>query len=299
MQPELLQTARDLLAPQAADGVTDLGLGEALLFQRTHPSSIEGTLYRPLLCLILQGAKDVQAGEMSVHCPAGRAIIVSHDLPVLSRITEAAPDAPYIAFVLPIDLGLLRGFYDEMPDFVDDGAPAGALSAYPAECDLLDAIGRFLALVRDDRALSLLGPILLREIHARLLLSPQGAILRRFLRRDDPSNHLARAIASIRASIDSPLSVSTLAERAGMSKSSFHAHFKAVTGLTPGQYQKDIRLLEAHRLVVESDLAISSVAFEIGYESPAQFSRDYARKFGRAPREDRKSELALAAVKTQ
>jgi len=299
MQPDLLQAARDLLASEAADSVTDLGLGEALLLQRTRPSAIEGTLYRPLVCLILQGAKDVQAGEMSVHCPAGHAIIVSHDLPVLSRITEAAPGAPYIAFVLPIDLGLLRSFYDEMADFADDNAPAGALSACPAGRDLLGAIGRFLALVRDDHAVSLLGPILLREIHARLLLSPQGAILRRFLRRDDPSNHLARAIASIRASIDSPPSVSMLAERAGMSKSSFHAHFKAVIGLTPGQYQKDIRLLEARRLIVESNLAISSVAFEVGYESPAQFSRDYARKFGHAPRKDRKSEPVLAAAEMQ
>jgi AraC-like DNA-binding protein len=125
---------------------------------------------------------------------------------------------------------------------------------------------------------------------ARLLLSAQGSTLRRFLSREDPSNHVARAIASIRASIDAPLSVSALAEHAGMSKSSFHAHFKAVTGLTPGQYQKDIRLLEARRLILEGGQAISSVAFDVGYESPAHFSRDYARKFGRSPREDRNSD---------
>ncbi len=118
-------------------------------------------------------------------------------------------------------------------------------------------------------------------------VSAQGSILRRFLRRDDPSNHVARAIASIRASIDAPLSISELADHAGMSKSSFHAHFKAVTGLTPGQYQKDIRLLEARRRILETRMAISSVAFDVGYESPAQFSRDYARKFGRPPRNDR------------
>jgi len=184
-----------------------------------------------------------------------------------------------------------------MPDFDEGEEPAGALVAYPAEDDLLDAVERLLATARQSLAAPLLGPILLREIHARLLVSPQGAILRRFLRRDDPSNHLARAIASIRASIDQPLSVSALAERAGMSKSSFHAHFKAVTGLTPGQYQKDIRLLEARRLLVESDKPVSSIAFDVGYESPAQFSRDYARKFGHPPREDRKRErLAEPAV---
>jgi AraC-like DNA-binding protein len=290
MQLEPIQAARDLVAADAADGVTQLGLGEAVMLRRGHPSDVEGTLYRPLLCLILQGAKEVTAGALSVHCPAGHAIIVSHDLPVLSRITRASPNEPYIAFVLPIDLGLLRGFFDRMPDFADDDEDAGALMSYPADPALLDAVARFLALSRGDAAAPLLGPILVREIHARLLLSAQGSTLRRFLSREDPSNHVARAIASIRASIDAPLSVSALAEHAGMSKSSFHAHFKAVTGLTPGQYQKDIRLLEARRLILEGGQAISSVAFDVGYESPAHFSRDYARKFGRSPREDRNSD---------
>lgn len=288
MQEKLVQLADDLMPPDAADGVTPLGLGDAVLLRRRQPSAIEGTLYRPLICTILQGTKEVEAGGLSVHCPAGHAIIVSHDLPVLSRITEASPDRPYTALVLPIDLGLLRSFYDRMPDFDDGGHPDGALMTYPADVDLLDAMCRFLKMIGDDDAVPLLGPIILGEIHARLLLSPNGAILRRFLRRDHPSNHLTRAIHSIRHSIDQPLSVGALAECAGMSRSSFHAHFKAVTGLTPGQYQKEIRLLEARRLVLETDKAISSVAFDVGYESPAQFSRDYAHKFGGPPREDRK-----------
>jgi AraC-like DNA-binding protein len=296
MQLEPIQVARELLTADAADGVRQLGLGEAVMLRRSHPSEIEGTLYRPLLCLILQGAKDVTAGTLSVHCPAGHAIIVSHDLPVLSRITQASPNEPYIAFVLPIDLGLLRGFFDRMPDFADEGEDAGALMSCPAEPALLDAVARFLALSRGDAAAPLLGPILIREIHARLLLSAQGSILRRFLRRDDPSNHVARAIASIRTSFDEPVSVSALAEHAGMSRSSFHAHFKAVTGLTPGQYQKDIRLLEARRLILDGKETISSVAFDVGYESPAHFSRDYARKFGRSPREDRNRERQKLGV---
>jgi len=290
MQSQLGHIVRELVSADATEGVSELGLGEAVILRRSHPSGIEGTLYRPLLCLILQGAKNVTAGTVSVHCPAGHAIIVSHDLPVLSQITEASQKEPYIAFVLPIDLAMLRGFFDQMPDFADADEPAVALMSKPADRDLLDAVARFLALARGGPAIPLLGPILLREIHARLLVSAHGAILRRFLRRDDPSNHVARAIASIRASINEPLSVSALAGHAGMSKSSFHAHFKAVTGLTPGQYQKDIRLLEARRLILESKEAISLVAFDVGYESPAQFSRDYARKFGRPPRADRSGE---------
>lgn len=287
MQSDPLQVARDHGLADAREGVTRLGPGEAVILRRSCPSDIEGTLYRPLLCLILQGAKEVSAGAFSVRGPAGNAIIVSHDLPVLSRITEASPEAPYAAFVLPIDLGLLREFYDLVPDFPDDSEDGRALISYPAEPVLLDAVARFIALAREDAAAPLLGPILMREIHARLLLSAQGAILRRFLRREDPSKHVARAIASIRASIDEPLSVATLAMQAGMSKSSFHAHFKAVTGLTPGQYQKDIRLIEARRLILEGKGAISAVAFDVGYESPAHFSRDYVRKFGHSPRDDR------------
>lgn len=287
MQSEPIQMARELALADARDGVTPLGLGEAVILRRSRPSDIEGTLYRPLLCLILQGSKEVSAGSMSVQCPAGNAIIVSHDLPVLSRITVASPELPYAAFVLPLDLGALRGFYDAVPDFPDDDEDVGALMSYPAEPELLDAVARFIALSRSDAAAPLLGPILVQEIHARLLLSSQGAILRRFLHREDPSKHVARAIASIRASIDEPLSVSALAEHTGMSRSSFHVHFKAVTGLTPGQYQKDIRLLEARRLILEGRDAISAVAFDVGYESPAHFSRDYARKFGHSPREDR------------
>lgn len=288
MQPDLIRLAGDLSADGATEGIAKLGLGEAVMLRRSRPSAIEGTLYQPLLCLVLQGAKDVAAGTHSVHCPAGHAIIVSHDLPVLSRITEASPEKPYIAFVLPVDLGLLRSFYDLLPDFDDGHDGLAALTSCPADAGLLDAVARFLVLARGDAAAGLLGPILLREIHARLLVSAQGAVLRRFLRRDDPSNHLAKAIASIRASISAPLSVSALAACAGMSKSSFHAHFKAVTGQTPGQYQKDVRLLEARRLILEGGAAISSIAFDVGYESAAQFSRDYSRKFGHAPREDRK-----------
>lgn len=287
MRSGLVRLAGELAAPEAAGGVTQLGLGGAVLLRRTQPSAIEGTLYRPLLCVILQGAKDVSAGTLSVHCPAGNAIIVSHDLPVLSRITRASLAEPYIAVVLPLDLGILRGFFDRMPDIAGGEDNAAALLSCPADGELLDAIVRLITLARQEIAAPLLGPILLREIHARLLLSPQGAILRRFLNREDPSNHVARAIASIRASIEAPMKVSALAEHAGMSTSSFHAHFKAVTGLTPGQYQKDIRLLEARRLILDSDATVSSVAFDVGYESPAQFSRDYARKFGCPPREDR------------
>jgi len=227
---EALQTACAILAGSEGDAIMELGLSEALLLRKTQPTAIEAYLYRPLVCLVLQGAKDVYAGALSVSCQQGQTIIVSHDLPVLSRITQASPCAPYVAFVLPLDLGILRSFQDQMPEPGDSGEPDGALVAHPADPALLDAVARFLKLVDDVRLAPVLSPIILREIHARLLFSAQGAILRRILRRDEPSGYVSRAIASIRSSIERPLTVSTLAKHVGMSKSSFHAHFKAVTG---------------------------------------------------------------------
>lgn len=288
MLSEALKTACLILSENGGDADIELGFAGARLFRKTRPTAIEACFYYPLICLVLQGTKDVQAGALSVSCAQGHAIVVSHDLPVLSRIRQASPCAPYLACVLPLDLRILRSFQDQLPEFAESSEPESALAAYPVDPELLDAFGRLLKLAHHDRLTRVFAPILVREIHARVLLSPQGAILRRILGRDDPSTYVARTIASIRNSIDRPLSVSALARHAGMSKSSFHDHFKAVTGLTPAQYQKDIRLLEARRLIADSDLSVSSVAFEIGYKSPAQFSRDYTRRFGRAPRDDRK-----------
>lgn len=290
MLPELLQATQPLLVRHTGNTVVELGAGNALLFRATHPTAIEGSLYDPLLCLILQGAKVVQSGDLSVRCPAGHAILVSHLLPVLSRITEAKPDVPYVAFVMPIDMQLLRTLDESIPESEHGRAPMAALATIPVDAALLGAIVRFLDLLQEGRAVPVLLPILISEIHARLLLSPQGPVLRRLLGRDSVSSQIATAIASIRASIGRPLSVTELARNACMSKSSFFNHFRTVTGLSPRQYQKELRLLEARRLVVEGGLAISSVAFEVGYESPAQFSRDYSRKFRTAPREDRKRE---------
>jgi len=282
------QIAEDLFQGGPEDTVLKLDLGNTLLFRRTNPSEIECMIYRPLACFILQGAKVVQSGDIAVNCPTGYSVIVSHELPVQSQIIEATPDKPYIALILPLDIGLLRGFYEEMSDFVDTDSQVEALLSIPCDRALADVIDRFLAIISDGQCISLLGPIILKELHARLMLSPQGAILRRFLRRDDPSNHVAKAISSIRDNISAPLSIPALAERAGMSRSSFHAHFKSITGFTPGQYQKDIRLLEAHRLLNDTSIKITVIAFEVGYESPSQFSRDYAAKFGQSPRKARK-----------
>ncbi|MBK7400694.1 MAG: helix-turn-helix domain-containing protein [Myxococcales bacterium] len=131
----------------------------------------------------------------------------------------------------------------------------------------------------------MLGPLVLKEIHYRLLVAPFGGMLRRLLRHDSQASAIARAIGHIRGDIRSPLAIPELARRVGMSTSSFHQHFKTITSTTPLQYQKELRLLEARRLLA-GGASVTATAFEIGYESPSQFSREYARKFGVPPSQD-------------
>lgn len=160
---------------------------------------------------------------------------------------------------------------------------ARALEVHRADSQLLDAMGRYLALAESELDARVLGPLLVKEIHYRLLVAPFGQMLRRLLRRDSHASSIARAIATLRRDFRSPMVVEELARAVGMSVSSFHKHFKEVTASSPLQYQKGLRLLEARRLLIAGTASVTTAAFEVGYESPTQFSREYARKFGRPP----------------
>lgn len=257
-----------------------------LLLSHEHPTPLDATLYEPVVCLILQGEKETAVGEHRVRFGAGESLVVSHDLPVVSRITRARPQAPYIALIFEIELSLLRSLYEQVGDAALDDEPATAMEAHATDPRLTDSLARYLQLADDEVEARVMGPLLRQEIHFRLLMAPHGAMLRRLLRLDSHASRIARAIGRIRSEFKSPLVVPELARDVGMSTSSFHKHFKEVTSTTPLQYQKDLRLLEARRLLSTEGLPVSSVAWEVGYESPSQFSREYARKFGVPPRED-------------
>jgi AraC-like DNA-binding protein len=155
-----------------------------------------------------------------------------------------------------------------------------------ADPTLLDALRRYLELVDSPADAKVLGPLVSREIHYRLLVAPFGGMLRRLIRRDSNASAIARAIGHLRGDLCSPVVIPDLARRVGMSTSSFHKHFKAVTATTPLQYQKELRLLEARRLLTTGGASVTAVAYEVGYESSSQFSREYARKFGVPPSRD-------------
>ena len=254
------------------------------VFKREETSDFEGSVYDPVICLILQGGKETSIGSQSVCLKRGDALLVSHVLPVVSKITQASTEQPYIALILTLDIGIVRGLYEQVSEAVSEEIGAKSLSARVAQATWTDPLGRYLSLMGKPLETQVLGPLILREIHFQLLMSDIGGMLRNLLSVDSHASQIAKATSTIRERFRDPLIVAELARQIGMSQSSFHTHFKAITGTSPLQYQKDLRLIEAQRLLNGGEQSVSLVSLTVGYESPTHFSRDYSRKFGCSPK---------------
>jgi AraC-like DNA-binding protein len=253
-----------------------------LLLRQDATSALEASLYDPVLCLILQGRKQVSIGEQTLAFGPGECLLVSHVLPVCSRITRA----PYLALVFTLDAAAIRGLYEEVAEAAPGGAGVRAAVTHRADPGLLDALRRYLALADSPADARVLGPLISKEIHYRLLTAPFGGMLRNLVRHDSHASAIARAVGHLRSDVRATIAIPDLARRVGMSASLFHKHFKAITAMTPLQYQKELRLLEARRLLKAGSASVTTAAYEVGYESPSQFSREYARKFGLPPSQD-------------
>jgi AraC-like DNA-binding protein len=240
-------------------------------------------LYEPIFCLVLQGAKQALQGQRLVDFPKGHSIIVGVDLPTGARVVEASPEQPYVALALKLDMALVRELSGEPG--ADGAADSDGVAIMAAEADeaIIEAIGRLFALVDKSAARPVLHPLVMREIHYWLLCASHGALLRALAQTDSHASRIADAIGAIRKSFERPIVIADLASGVGMSVSAFHLHFKAITGTTPLQYQKRLRLIEARRLMQAERQSVSTAAFSVGYESPTQFSREYARMFGLPP----------------
>lgn len=287
----------DTLLQRVSQILDQSGLRQGALFHKdsaTHllrhefPAGRHATVYRPLLCLVLQGVKDVETSAKTLTVRAGQSLIVSHAVPVLSRITEAAHETPYIALVFPLDLDLLRSLAPSvLPS--SDSRPSDPFSIHLCNRDeeIDDALLRYYRQCETDAARRLLAPITAREIHARLLMGTHGETLHKLLWNESTASRIFQATRDIQAHLAKTIAVKDLARDVGMSSSAFFEQFKAVTGTSPLQYQKDLRLIRARDALQTSSAKVSEIAFSVGYESSAQFSREYSRKFGRSPRQDR------------
>ena len=259
------------------------------LLRHLEPTPLEATLYEPVLCLILQGQKEVCAGEALVRLGPGDSLVVSHDIPVISRITVANPKEPYLAVIVRLELKILRALYEEVGSLAFDDTSSRSLTAQVTHPRIIDTLSRYLLLADDPVERRVLLAQVRRELHYRILSSPHGAMLRKLQDHRSNASNIARAIAHIRTHFRESIVVPELAREVGLSQAALYTHFKRITRTTPIQFQKDLRLLEAKRLLLQGGDSISEVAFEVGYESLSQFSREYSRKFGISPSHERNS----------
>ncbi|MCH8686410.1 AraC family transcriptional regulator [Pedomonas mirosovicensis] len=268
------------------DGMHCSALPRVRLIRSSRPTEPIHTVYTPTLCLVAQGAKQASLSDRSFSYDAAKFLVVSVDLPLLAWVSEASPERPYLCVAYDLDLNALSELMLEraLPPLPGDDSVGLALSE--VEPGLLDVVLRLLRLLDTPQDAPVLAPLAEREILYRLLTGAQARMMRHIAVGENRLRQISRAIEWIKHHYANPFSVERLASAAGMSVSSFHYHFKAVTGLSPLQYRTQVRLQQARRLMVLEGLDAANAGFQVGYESPSQFSRDYSRTFGTPPLKD-------------
>ena len=278
------------LAAGAGNRRTETGIPRVAMIQGEIPEHMLAAVYEPMVNLILQGSKTMTVGDRTLRYDPATYFVMSIELPAVGSVHPAASGEPYLALSLTLDPAVLSTLLTDLPTPAgrdesenDDNAGFSVAAVTPA---LMDAWLRMLRLMNNPEEISALAPVYEREILYRVLQGPHGWMLRDIAAPDTAMARVSLAIQWIRQDFARPIRVETLARKAAMSVSAFHRHFKAVTTLSPLQYQKRVRLLQARTLMVASGRSVASAAFEVGYESATQFSRDYARVFGLPPARD-------------
>ncbi len=267
-----------------AYGIARTDVPGLMTVHATEPSGLVHAISRPLVCLVVQGDKRVTMGAQEFAFGAGDTLLITADVPTVSQITRASAAEPYLSLVLELDPGIIVELTAQMgPVLV--GA-SSAVQVDPTDAEVGDAALRLMQLLERPAALPVLQASLVRELHYWLLAGRHGATIRRLGWPDGHAQRLTRAIALLRAEFAQPLPVERLALAAGMSPSSFHQHFRELTSLSPRQFQKQLRLIEARRLMMGDGVSATSAAFAVGYESVSQFTREYGRMFGLSPAKD-------------
>lgn len=270
------------------DGVHATAIPRVGLIRSTKPTEPLHALHQPALCILAQGRKQVMLGDQVVYTyDKSCYLVVSVDVPVVGQVTEASAAEPYLCFRLDFDPAQIGALLMELElDRGRDEAPGSGITLGTMTPELLDAVIRLLKLLETPRDIAALAPLAEREILYRLLLGDAAAKLRQIALADSKLQQINRAITWIKRHYAEPFSINALTRAAGMSPSSLHHHFKAVTAMSPLQYQKQLRLQEARRLILSQAMDAATAGFMVGYESPSQFSREYSRMFGAPPVRD-------------
>jgi AraC-like DNA-binding protein len=269
------------------DGVLATAIPRLFLIRSSRPTDEIHAVHEPAVCLVAQGRKQVMVGQsVYVYDPA-KYLVVSVDVPLVGQILEASADAPYLCLRLDLDPAAIGALMlDAKVAGADGEQPGPALSLSSVTFELLDSAIRLVRLLAVPRDIPILAPLAEREILYRLLSGDQTSKLRQIAFAESKLQQINRAIGWIKRNFREPFSIDALASEARMSPSTLHEHFKAVTSMSPLQYQKQLRLQEARRLILSQSIDAAMAGHSVGYESPSQFSREYKRTFGAPPARD-------------
>jgi len=269
------------------------GVGIAILpglrlITSSAPTEPANSVCRPAFALIAQGAKRTVLSDKVFEYAAGQYLVASVDLPIVSQIVRASDAEPYLAVSISLSPATIATLLLEAAASDSGPAEPAGLFVSSASADLLDSAARLLRLLDRPHDVAVLGPMFQREIHWRLLNGEQGAMVRQIGLADSRLSQISRAMQWIRDHYSQTLQTRTLTKLAGMSAATFYRHFRAITAMSPLQYQKQIRLQEARARLIMDPKDVAAVGFDVGYDSPSQFSREYSRLFGVPPGKDMK-----------
>jgi AraC-like DNA-binding protein len=259
------------------------------IMRSDHPKPPAHMLSRPAMCIVAQGAKWGMFGGNRLEYRAGQALVIGVETPSIGRVVEATPGEPCLVLAFELDLAIVRSVAEglDAPPRAS-GEPGRGVFVTDFQGPLADCALRLVRLLDTPQAIPTLYPIIMREICYWLLTGPHGGEVARMTLANGPSQRVISAMHTLRTRFTEAIRVEELASIAQMSPSAFHRQFKALTSMTPLQYQKQLRLLEARRLMISTAFNVETACFQVGYESPSQFSREYARMFGIPPKRDAK-----------
>jgi AraC-like DNA-binding protein len=272
----------------AGDGSHTTAVRGLAVYRASAPNSLHHGVHNPCICVIAQGAKRVMLGDEVYLYDRARYLAASVDLPVSGQVIEASAEKPYLSLKLDVDPREIAALLLEAPPQASDAAPARGLFMSRIGADLVEAFVRLLRLLDTPEDIPVLEAVVRREILYRMLKGEQGFRLRQIANASGHSTRIARSIDWLRRNFTQPLRIEELASQANMSPSSFHEHFRAMTAMSPLQFQKQLRLQEARQILLSESLDAATAGHRVGYESPSQFSREYSRLFGAPPATDMK-----------
>ena len=249
-----------------------------------QPFSYENVIQEPSICIVINGEREVRLGEQYFLFDPRHFMFCPVDIPMCGKITKASPEAPFVVLSMKIDLQAVNKMLLEqtLPVAKSEINPT-AFTQWHLDDELENAFARLLLLLETPDDITFLAPLVQQEIYYRLLKGDQGNKLKQMVSFGSNTQKIAKATQYLQQHFRETVRIETLAELCGMSLSGFHHHFKEITTLSPLQYQKSLRLMEAKRLIFQENMAIAETAYQVGYESPSQFSREYKRYFGVAP----------------